>query len=292
MSSEAPGYIGPYRLLNVVNTGQTSQIWQAYHDGKKQFFGVKNLLDKFRRDREQVGYLRWEHVVGSKMDHERIIRIFEFEVDRGNPYLAMEWFSAPNLKQWIRQRLEDIEHLMPRIIEQSTEAVAYFNSQGWIHRDIKPDNFLVSETGDVKLIDFALAQKKKRGLGKLIPTRSKVQGTRSYMAPEQIRGEPLDQRSDLYSLACTIYELVAGKPPYTGASANELLMKHLRSPPPAVEAANHKITSEFGQLLRRAMAKDPANRPNSAEDFLTAVRMTRLFRQTPRPPKKVEKQSG
>lgn len=286
MSSEAPGYIGSYRLLNVVNTGQTSQIWQAYDDSAKRFVGVKVLLPKFRKNREQAGYLRWEYNVGSKLIHKRIIRILEFGSDRGAPYLAMEWFSAPNLKNWIRQGTDRFAHLIPSIIIQATEALAFMNQQGWVHRDIKPDNYLVSEQGDVKLIDFALAARNRRGLGKLFTSRSKVQGTRSYMAPEQILGKTLDERADLYSLGCTIFELLAGKPPFTGANANDLLNKHLRNAPPPLESTNNNVTPEFAALIRRAMAKDPAQRPNTVGDFLTSVRMARVFKRMPQAPGK------
>lgn len=284
MSSEAPGYIGPYRLLNVVNTGQNTQMWQAYHDGEKCFYGIKVLLDKFRGNREQTNYLRWEYTVGAKLKDERIIRIVEFTFDRGVPYLAMEWFSAPNLKQLIRQGVANYEYLVPQIIDQATAALAYFNEQGWIHRDIKPDNFLASDAGQVKLIDFALAQKFRKGIGRLFASKPKVQGTRSYMAPEQIRGKPLDHRSDLYSLACTIYELVSGKPPFTGTSANDLLMKHLKAPVPPLESANPNVTPQFAQLLRKAMAKKPENRQDSVGDFLTAARMAKVYRRPPKPP--------
>ena len=283
--AEAPGYVGPYRLLNVVNTGQTSQIWQAMHDGKRQFFGLKLLLDKYRKDREQIGYLKWEYSVGLKLHHPRIIDIFEYGSDRGTPYLAMEWFSAPNMKNRIRQGVEKIAHLIPQVVVQATEALAYFNLKGWVHRDIKPDNFLVSDTGDVKLIDFALAQRKKGSLAKLFAGKTKVvQGTRSYMSPEQIRGSGLDDRADLYSLACTLFELVSGRPPYTGTSANELLNKHLKAAPPALDAVHKNVTPQFAQILRRAMAKRPSDRHKSVDDFLTEVRIVKIYRQMPRPP--------
>ena len=109
----------------------------------------------------------------------------------------------------------------------------YLHEQGWIHRDIKPDNFLVNEEGDVKLIDFALAARERKGLGKLFG-RTKVQGTRSYMAPEQIRGKGLDARTDIYSFGCMLYELVSGRLPFTGVSPEELLRKHLYAPIPVL----------------------------------------------------------
>ncbi len=284
MAPAAPANIGPYRLLNVVHTGQATQIWQAYHDGKQRLFGIKTLKQEYRRTREHVGYLRWEHTVGQKVIHQQIIRVYEYDTDRGSPYLAIEWFSAPNMKQRIQQGIDKIAHLLPKIVEQAAEGLGYFNQQGWVHRDVKPDNFLVADDGGVKLIDFALACRSRQGLGKLLASKSKVQGTRSYMAPEQIRGAVLDCRADVYSFGCTIHELVSGKPPYTGVNANELLRKHLKAPPPSLEAVDGNITPGFAQLVRRAMAKDPAARPKSVNDFLTEFRMHRVFKITPRPP--------
>jgi serine/threonine protein kinase len=168
---------------------------------------------------------------------------------------------------------------MSKIIAQAAEALAHFNQTGWVHRDIKPDNFLVTDDGEVKLIDFALAKRCRRGLMKLLTPRTKIQqGTKSYMSPEQIRGEALDERSDVYSFACTIFELVAGKPPFTGTSVNDLLTKHLKAAPPSLEAANPNVTPAFAQLVRRSMAKNLTARPQTMDDFLREFRTMRLFR--------------
>lgn len=288
MGKATPGFIGPYRLLNIVNTGQTSLIWQAYDDAAQTVLGIKMLLSEFQHNREHIGYLRQEYTVGEKLKHERIIRFTDFASDRGNYYLAMEWFPAPNMKHLIRHRFEETQYLIPDLIEQMAESLAYLNEYGWVHRDIKPDNYLVSDKAEVKLIDFALAQKAKGGLAKLL-NKSKIQGTRSYMSPEQIRGGALDGRSDLYSLGCTIFELLSGKPPFTGSNANELLMKHIKSSPPTLESANRNVTPEFGDLIRRTMAKKPNNRPKSVTDFLTQFRMVRVFKRAPKPPEKTEK---
>lgn len=284
MATITPGYIGPYRLLNVVHTGQTSQIWQAFHDGDQKIYGIKTLQGKFRRDREQLGYLRWEAAVGQKMVHERIVQIYLYASDRGNRYLAMEWFPAPNMKRRILAGIERIAHLVPKIIEQAAEGLAYFNQMGWVHRDVKPDNFLVTNDGQVKLIDFALAQRIKTGLSRLLAPRTKVQGTRSYMAPEQIRGVAQDIRTDVYGFGCTIHELLSGKPPYTGVSADELLRKHLKASPPSLEAFDRNVTPEFASLVRRSLSKEPSKRPQSMDDFLLEFRGIRVYKRAPRAP--------
>ena len=169
-------------------------------------------------------------------------------------------------------------------MEEAAEGLAHLNKLGWVHRDVKPDNFLVNDQGEVKLIDLGLAVRARRGLAKWLTLRSKIQGTRSYISPEQLRGGAVDQRADVYSFGCTIHELLAGKPPFTGTNAQELLMKQLKSPPPPLEAANSNITPEFAQLVRRCLAKDPAARVQSLDEFLEGFRACRVFRITPRPP--------
>jgi serine/threonine protein kinase len=280
-------HIGPYRLLNIVKTGQTSQVWAVMSDRDQRRLALKILLSDFRKDREHVGYMKQEAIVGKTLDHPRVIKIFEFATDHGFPYLVMEYFPAPNMKEIILQVREQVAYLIPKIIDAAAEGLAHFNSQGWIHRDVKPDNFLIIQNGDVKLIDFALAQRKKGALGRLFGGRSKVQGTRSYMSPEQIRGEPLDERSDIYSFGCTIFHLVAGRPPYTGSNSNELLNKHLRAQLPSVEAHDRNLTSEFGDLIRATMAKNPKSRPETMGKFLNEFRTMQMFKRPPAAPASV-----
>jgi serine/threonine protein kinase len=284
VAKATPSNIGPYRLLNIVHTGQNCHIWQAYDDVKHCIVGIKTLLDRFQQDREQIGLLRWEYTVGHTVRDPRIIEVYDFGIDRGTCYLSMEWLPSPNLKQRMNAGAEKIYYMYPSIIEEAAQSLGHFHRMGWVHRDIKPDNFIVTDEAKVKLIDFALARRRRSRILKIITPRSKVQGTRSYMSPEQIRGELPDIRSDIYSFGCLLFEMMAGKPPFTGTSSNDLLNKHLYSAPPSMEAANQNATPEFGVLVRKMMAKEPSKRPQTMEDFLGEFRMIRIFKIIPKVP--------
>ncbi len=284
MSSAQVEHIGPYRLLNVVYTGQTSRTWQAYDDRARRYVGIKTLFQSASRERKQVEMLKWEYQVGSKLAHERIVDIFDFGWHGKTPFLVMEWFAAPNVKQWLHKGYESYCVELPRMLPQMVESLAVLHESGWVHRDVKPDNFLYSnDAGGVKLIDFALARPIKGNLlAKLLKMKGVPQGTVSYMAPEQIMGLQVDGRADIYSLACTMFEILANRPTFTGNSVNELLQKHISGPVPSILARNKNVTPEFASLLTQMMAKRPDDRPKSARDIFRALRSVRIFKRDPK----------
>lgn len=245
---------------------------------------MKLLLRGPKFSRAEVNHLKHEYTVGRSLRHPNIIQIEEFGSTPDATFLVMELFQVLNLKQWLTQGVTSIAHLVEDIIRQTADALSYFHQHGWVHCDVKPDNLLVSDEGRVKLIDFSLSQKLRGKWGRWFSGKSKVQGTKSYMSPEQIRGQALDERSDIYSFACVIHELLAGKPPFTGTSANDLLMKHLRSRVPSLEAINKNVNPDFAQLVVRMLAKNPQQRPSSSTEFLEAIDNLWIFRRRPGPP--------
>jgi len=270
-------YLGSLRLLNPIGMGRHCAVWDAMIDSKTERRAIKILL---KVEKEQMNLMRHEYAVAKDLDHPNVIHIYEFNISQETPYLVMEYFPSINLKQILQQQgLEKLQPKLASVLEQSALGLSYFHEKGWVHRDIKPDNYLINEAGKIKLIDFALAERQKGMIGKLLGGRTRnIAGTRSYMSPEQIRGEPLDQRSDIYSYGCMAYELTTGRLPFTGSNTNELLNKHLRSSPPPIEMFNNAVTPGYSQLIKRLLAKKPADRPKSLEEFAAELKAHGVFK--------------
>ena len=277
--------MGPYRLARLIRAGHSCQVWEAVKDATNERFAIKMLKQDSRGDREEIGYLKHEYEVAKDLNHPNVVRVYDFDMNQGAAYLVLELCSALNLKQILREGPESVAYLAERIIEQSLLGLHYFNEKGWIHCDIKPDNLLVDDDGNVKLIDFTISQKPKRSLLAFFDVKAPVKGTRSYMSPEQIRGELLDPRSDVYSFGCVIFEILAGRPPFTGSTPNELLEKHLRTAVPSVLVYNNNVTREMNDLLRRILSKKREIRPESMWEVIQEMRNFQVFTKKPPQPK-------
>ncbi|MDR1493456.1 MAG: serine/threonine protein kinase [Planctomycetaceae bacterium] len=279
--SRADEYFGKYRIVNVVNVGQTSALFQGYDSDTRQFVGIKTLQNRFARDRTQLSFLKWEYEVAKTLNHERIIKIYEFSWDKQLPYLVMEWFPEPNVKTLLNGGYDNYAYLVPQIFREMTESLGYLHSQKWVHRDVKPDNFLFGEGKGLKMIDFALTKKAKKGFAAMLGFRSKAQGTASYIAPEQILSKSIDPRSDVYSLGCAFFELLSGRPPYTANSVQELLQKHVSAQIPSITARNHNVTPEMANLIYAMLAKKSDYRPKNCTELYKHIISVRIFKKTP-----------
>ncbi|QDU98326.1 serine/threonine-protein kinase [Lignipirellula cremea] len=271
-------FLGPYRLIRLVRAGNSCQIWDCVREGDEKRVALKVLQKEHRKNREEINFLKHEFEVGKGLSHERVIEIYDLNFEYDLPFLVLQFYSGKNVKQLMRTDPELIEKHTTSMIEQCATGLHYLHEQGWIHRDVKPDNFLLDDSGNIKLIDFALAHKITTGLASFFAGRAKVQGTRSYMSPEQIRGKNLDRRSDVYSLGCMIFELLSSRLPYTGVSENDLLNKHIRAGIPNVAALNNRVTPEMAALVMQMMTKDPEGRPRSMLKFLQDFRSIRVFK--------------
>ena len=275
--------LGGYRLLKHMVTGQTSQVWEV-RDASGRHFAMKLLLPEKATQGQFRRFLLHEADVGKELAHPNIIRIVHVDPDPKNPFFVMEFFPAGNLKLRIQRKEKAfILEKGQDILKQAATGLAFMNAKGWVHRDVKPDNMLVNSAGEVKLIDFALAQRVPTGFAKWFRVKNKPQGTRSYMSPEQIRGLALDGRADVYSFGATAYELVTGRPPFRGASNQDLLAKHITEKPASPVIHNPEVTKEFGDLILHMLAKKKEDRPKDFHEVLMKMRTLKVFKAGDRP---------
>jgi serine/threonine protein kinase len=274
--SKLPERLGPLTLVQQVGVGKHCQIWEAATKAGDRV-AVKVIVPTAAADPAQRQYLEHELKVAKSLDHPTIIRIDRLSEEGGLPHLVMEYFPHPNLKKQIQAGVGQLAARLHRLVTEIALALDHVHARGWVHRDVKPENVLAGPDGQVKLIDFAIAAKASGFLGRLLGGKTPPQGSPSYMSPEQIRGQALDARSDVYSYGCVLFELLAGRPPYSGASTNEILNKHIQAPIPAIDRLNPNATSAAGKLIRHLLAKSPAERPKSMREVLGQLRVVRLL---------------
>jgi serine/threonine protein kinase len=281
-------FVGNYRMYHLIRAGAIFEIWAVRPMAENTVFAMKWLPPGEKHTRQNINDLRHEYNVGVTLDHKAIIHTYEFNTTNNGAFLLLELFKVPNLKQQIILGHKKLHHRAQEILVNAAAGMAYMNEKGWIHRDIKPDNFLLGNDNTVKLIDFNLARKPAGALSKLFGMKTSVQGTHSYMSPEQIRGQQLDFRADIYSFGCMVHEFFSGKPPFTANSPNELLQRHLSSRPPDLTVVDKNITPEFAKFVQQMMSKDPAGRPNSMKDVMMELKAQKIFYNKPQPPAATE----
>jgi serine/threonine-protein kinase PpkA len=197
------------------------------------------------------------------LDHSSIIDLFDYGIHEGIEYLAMEYFPCGDLKARLQNPLTADEAI--DFLKEIARSLKVVHEAGIIHRDLKPPNVMLRDDGSVVLIDFGLARSLLSGDGS---TRTGVlRGSPYYMSPEQAQGEALDARTDIYSLGVILYEMLAGKKPYLGASAIDVLQQHVMAPVP--ELPVHQLS--YQPLLERLMSKSREQRIASCDELLAAL---------------------
>lgn len=273
--------VGGYRLVNLMTTGHSSQTWEVKDVTGRQRFCMKLLLPEKADDKEQQRLLFHEAEVGKQLAHPNLLKIITASKDRKTPFLITEFFPVINLKTRIMKKQFDfIMQHAANIFQQAAGALGYLNTRGWIHRAVKPDNILTSNGGDVRVADLALAQRiqKPSFFAKLFRRRGTTQGTRSYMSPEQIRCEDLDERADVYSFGATLYEVTTSRPPFRAGSNQELLNKHINEKPVTPQVHNPMLTDEFAALVLDMLAKQREKRPSDFHQVLAKLKAIRVYK--------------
>jgi serine/threonine protein kinase len=274
-------YIGRYRLQSHIATGGMGIVYKARDEESHQNVALKILLPGLAQNPTTLERFRQEAVRFAKLRHENIVRLYEFGQANGIHFLALEYVDGIDLHEYISRKGQLDPEEASLVLTQAIRALAYLHQQQIIHRDVKPSNFLVTRKQNwpvIKLTDLGLAR--EMGDDEIRLTRAGFMvGTIDYMAPEQARdSRTADRRSDIYSLGCTLYHMVAGRPPFSEGSLPERLLQRLDQPPPDVRQFNPQLSADLAKILDHMLARNPEDRYQATEEILADLNRLTLGR--------------
>ena len=253
---------GRYHVLERIASGGMGEVFRAHDAVLAREVAIKVLHRSLAGDPAFVERFRREARAAAGLTHPNIVAVYDWGAVDGIYYMVMEYVRGPSVRHLLneRGRLEPAQAV--EILRQTLLALGHAHHEGLVHRDMKPENLLVTPGGVVKVADFGLARAYADGR---VTQAGAVTGTVQYLAPEQIRGEPADPRSDLYSLGIVAYELLTGKLPFTGETAMAVAYKHLSDRVPAPTATVSSLAPELDGFVASATDRDRELRPESAD---------------------------
>jgi serine/threonine-protein kinase len=254
---------GRYRIMRKLGTGGMANVYLAEDQELGRRVAIKILDDRHASDEQFIERFRREAKNAAGLSHPNIVSIYDRGEAEGTYYIAMEYLDGRSLKELIVSRGPAPVHVAIDYARQILAAVRFAHRHGIVHRDIKPHNVLVDAEGRLKVTDFGIA----RAGGSQMTEAGSIIGTAQYLSPEQAKGAPVDQTSDLYSVGVVLYELLTGVVPFTGDTPVEIAMKHLSAVPEPPSAKRSDIPRDLDLIVLRALAKDPAERYQSAEEM-------------------------
>jgi serine/threonine protein kinase len=267
-----PGTIlGAYRVEGTLGAGSMGDVFKGIDTGLNRRVAIKILSEKHRDSPElRQRFVREGRAVAA-ISHPNVVQVFATGSFDERPYIAMELLDGTDLGSIVEQQKAPLSSIeAAHAILDAAQGLAAASKAGLIHRDVKPSNLVRLADGTVKVTDFGLAKPMEPGNEPSLTAMGVVVGTPDYIAPEQARGEPIDERVDIYALGGTLYFILTGVPPFrTGRPADDKYLKvvarHLRNPAPDARERNPSVDAELAELAKRMMAKKSADRPTYQE---------------------------
>ncbi len=268
--------IAGYEVLAKVGEGGMGVVFKARQVSLDRIVALKVLPAKLTADARFVERFLREAKAIAKLSHPNIVRIYEVDRSKGGiHYYAMEYVDGESVGSLLKRKGALGVREAARIVMQVARALDHAHAQGFVHRDVKPDNVLLDRQGEAKLADLGLARSMQGPGAAKGPaqagsslTMDAVVGTPYYMSPEQAEGKPVDARSDLYALGATFYHLLAGTPPFVGDTAIAVITKHLTDPRPEIRKVRPEVPEELSRVIGRMMKVDPRERYPDAKALL------------------------
>ena len=271
---------GRYKVLTRLGTGGMADVFCAEDQQLGRKVALKLLHGRFAEDAEFVERFRREASAAAGLQHPNVVGVYDRGQWDGTYYIAMEYLPGRTLKEVIRQDapLDPVRAI--DITVQILKAARFAHRRGIVHRDLKPHNVMVDDEDRVKVTDFGIA---RAGASDMTETGS-IMGTAQYLSPEQAQGHAVSDTSDLYAVGVILFELLTGQVPFDAESAVSIALKHVSEAPPAPSVFDPSVPPELETIVLWALAKDPAQRPQDADDFIAALEEARehvLAREAP-----------
>lgn len=281
-----PERVGGYRVLRLLGRGAMGAVYEAKQISLDRLVALKTIRDRLVSNPASLARFTREAYSAAQLTHHNVVQIYDFGEDDGRYFFSMERVQGGALDELIREKGALDPKLAAGYALQAARGLRFAHQHGMVHRDIKPANLLLSDEGIVKVADLGLVKIPDQhpeseensdphsvvsGMesGTQVTMQGTAVGTPAYMAPEQgIDAAAVDHRADLYSLGCTLYYMLAGRPPFEGTVVSEVLDQHARADAPNLSQLNPRVPEQLSSIVRRAMAKRPSDRYSSAAEMI------------------------
>jgi serine/threonine protein kinase len=260
--------LGDFLLVRKLGQGGMGQVYLARQVSLKRQVAVKILRPELAENQTSLQRFRREAEAVAGINHANIVQIYQIGESGGMHYMALEYVEGRNLRDYLAKKGPPDLLVALTIMRQVASALQRAGEMGFVHRDVKPENILLTRKNEVKVADFGLSRCFATDEPLHLTQSGITMGTPLYMSPEQVQGRTVDPRSDIYSFGVSCYHMLAGEPPFRGATAFEVAIQHVQNDPPPLAERRPDLPPELCALVHRMMAKRPEDRPQSAREIL------------------------
>jgi serine/threonine protein kinase len=259
--------LGEFRIIRPLGRGGMAQVYLAEQTSLHRSVAIKVLRRELLTDKTIVKRFEQEAKAAAGLIHPNIVQVYAFGQQDGIHYIAQEYVQGLNLRQFLNRKGPPELLIAYHIMRQVASALAVAGDAGIVHRDIKPENILITRKGEAKVTDFGLAQLAESEQKVHLTQVGVTMGTPLYMSPEQINGDTVDHRSDIYSFGVTCYRMLSGRPPFRGETSLTLAMQHLTKTPEPLGSLRADLPPVMGEIVHKMMARAPADRYQHAREI-------------------------
>jgi len=267
LSADGQTYGGRYAVIEQVGSGGMAYVYRARDELLGREVAVKVLSERFSGDKSFVERFRREAQAAANLSHPNIVSLYDYGAEGDTYFIVMEFIDGRSLAEIIQEEGPLLPERAAEIAADVAKALERAHSAGLVHRDVKPANIMITDSGQTKVTDFGIVRALGGEAEQTMTQTGMVIGTAAYLSPEQAQGNPVDARSDVYSLGCVLFEMLTGSPPFSGETPLSIAYKHVREDPPPPSSSNPDVPSALDAITLKGLAKNPENRYQDAAEM-------------------------